>query len=67
MKGKWHAKITLSKLVTVEASGFCRLDMVTERMFQDAVLLGSAAVKGGTRTRVEHAGSNGMDGGGYMG
>ncbi|KAL6064261.1 CLTH domain-containing protein [Balamuthia mandrillaris] len=39
MKGKWHAKITLSKLLDVSPStNKSRLDFVTERTFQDCVL-----------------------------
>lgn len=35
MRGKWHAKITLGKLVDIPANGApSRIDMVTERMFQ---------------------------------
>lgn len=43
MRGKWHAKIVLSKLLIPDPQGVSRMDMVTERMFQDALLLAAAA------------------------
>lgn len=49
MRGKWHAKIGLSKILykTVGADdGKSRIDLVTERMFDDAVALAAAGLVG---------------------
>lgn len=39
MRGKWHAKIGLAKILDVAANGKSRIDLVTERMFDDAAWL----------------------------
>lgn len=42
MKGKWHAKITLNKLLTVDPkTERTRLDFVTEKLFDDALFFSS--------------------------
>ena len=38
MKGKWHAKINLDKLLQLDAANNARLDLVTDRIFSDALL-----------------------------
>ena len=38
MKGKWHAKINLDKLLQLDASNNARLDLVTDKIFTDALL-----------------------------
>jgi len=45
MKGKWHAKITLSKLLAIEPkTDRTRLDFVTEKLFDDAILFTSLGI-----------------------
>jgi len=42
MKGKWHAKITLSKLLRVEPeTERTRLDFVSEKLFDDCLFFAS--------------------------
>ena len=41
MKGKWHAKINLNKLLQLDANNSARLDLVTEKVFTDAILFSS--------------------------
>jgi hypothetical protein len=38
LKGKWHAKINLNKLLQLDDRGNARIDLVTERLFDEAVL-----------------------------
>jgi hypothetical protein len=45
MKGKWHAKITLSKLLAIDPkTDRTRLDFVTEKLFDDALLFASLGI-----------------------
>ncbi len=45
MKGKWHAKITLSKLLAIDnKTGKTRLDCVTEKLFNDCILLSTYGI-----------------------
>ena len=45
MRGKWHAKIGLAKILKPStASGKCRIDLVTERIFEDAAWLGAQGI-----------------------
>ncbi len=46
MRGKWHAKIGLAKILDAGAGGKSRIDLVTERMFDDAAWLASAGIRG---------------------
>jgi hypothetical protein len=50
MRGKWHAKIGLSKILNTAAgsdkSAKSRIDLVTERMFDDALALAQAGFQG---------------------
>ena len=41
MKGKWHAKINLDKLLQLDSSNNARLDLVSEKIFTDALLFAS--------------------------
>ena len=41
MKGKWHAKINLNKLLQLDGQNAARLDLVTEKLFTDAILFSS--------------------------
>ena len=41
MKGKWHAKINLDKLLQLDAANNARLDLVTDKIFTDALLFAS--------------------------
>lgn len=41
MRGKWHAKIGLAKILA-PANGKCRIDLVTERMFDDVIAMAAA-------------------------
>ena len=38
MKGKWHAKINLDKLLQLDNNNNARLDLVTDKLFTDALL-----------------------------
>jgi hypothetical protein len=47
MRGKWHAKIGLAKILHAPgAHGKSRIDLVTERMFDDVMALASARCTG---------------------
>ena len=46
MRGKWHAKIGLAKILHAPAHGKSRIDLVTERMFDDVVALAGARCSG---------------------
>ncbi len=46
MRGKWHAKIGLAKILDAPAAGKSRIDLVTERMFDDVLALAAAGVRG---------------------
>ena len=41
MKGKWHAKINLDKLLQLDANNNARLDLVSDKIFSDALLFAS--------------------------
>ena len=45
MRGKWHAKIGLAKILKPStANGKCRIDLVTERLFEDAMWLSAQGI-----------------------
>ena len=46
MRGKWHAKIGLAKILHAPAHGKSRIDLVTERMFDDIMALSAARCTG---------------------
>lgn len=58
MKGKWHAKITLNKLLQMDDKHAARIDLVSEKVFNDALLF--AGIDGFTAVEPMHLRTGGL-------